>query len=67
MDHRELVSLAAQAATKYSTTMALAFRRALGIVADVPEPARRRHRGGKRVKGIGYCIRNESSPMDRDM
>lgn len=67
MDHRELVSLAARAATKYSTTMALAFRRALGIVVDDPELVRRRHRGRKRVKGIGYCIRNESSPMDRDM
>ena len=67
MDHRELVSLAARAATKYSTTMALAFRRALGIVADVPEPTRRRHRGKRSVKGIGYCIRNDASPMDRDM
>lgn len=68
MDHRELVSLAAKAATKYSTTMALAFRRALGIVIDVPEPPRRRHRGKrKRVKGIGHCIRNAESPMDRDM
>ena len=47
--------------------MALAFRRALGIVADVPEPPRRRHRGKRRVKGIGYCIRNDASPMDRDM
>lgn len=67
MDHRELVSLAARAATKYSTTMALAFRRALGIVIDEPEPVRRRHRGKKRVRGIGYCIRNADSPMDRDM
>ena len=67
MDHRELVSLAARAATKYSTTMALAFRRALGIVCDEPEPARRRRGRRKRVKGIGYCIRNDASPMDRDM
>lgn len=67
MDHRELVSLAARAATMYSTTMALAFRRALGIVVDEPEPVRRRHRGKRRVKGIGHCIRNAETPMDRDM
>lgn len=67
MDHRELVSLAARAATKYSTTVALAFRRALGIVVDGPEPERRQRERGERVKGIGYCFRNAESPMDRDM
>lgn len=64
MGDRELRRMVRECAARYDTTMAHAFRRALRIDAaprGAPKPKRHRKR---RVKGIGYCFRNEQSPMD---
>lgn len=61
MTRKELVALAIRAATSYQTTMAKAFRRALGIELDPPGVQTGRWAGQREretYRGVRECFEN---------
>ena len=60
MSRGELAAIA----LRYDTSMSRAMLRALGLEPREPAPAARTIVGIDRYEGIGWCFRNNGSPMD---